>query len=188
MTTTRACKNTCGDICSNIGCIGMLLIGMFLITRLHMLHSAVMRMQAERENEAWLFEQCKRDDFYHNLKQHSSLCDDVNARAQDAVLLHAVREVIENTYMFQFEFCTKLLDNVLNFCGKHVFYVSIIMAVFLIMGPALLVPHWRRCMNTISDHKTRQLYNCPYGDLHYVNTHNADYEFRRLQRVTNVDY
>jgi hypothetical protein len=146
-----------------------------------MLHTSVVRLQSERENEAWLFEQCKRDDFYHNLRQHSTLCDEVNARAQDAVILHAMREVIENTYICQFEFCMTVLQTIANFCVKNLFYVSGIGTAILLLAPSLILPHWRRCLNSMCDTKTRQLYHCPYGDMHYVGTHASDYDFRRLQ-------
>ena len=173
---------TCSNICNNVGWITILGIFLFSLTRLHMLHTTVVRLQSERENEAWLFEQCKRDDFYHNLRQHSNLCDDVNARAQDAVILHAMREVIENTYICQFEFCMRTLHAVANFCTQHFFYVSIISTIIFLLAPSLFLPHWRRCMNVMTDNKTRQLYHCPYGDLHYVGTHSSDYDFQRLEK------
>ncbi len=162
------------------GTLGLALLisaGFFSVTRLHMLHSAITRLRAERQNEAWLLEQCKRDDFYHNLKQHSTLCDDVNARADDALLLHAVREVIENTYICNFETCVVVLDSIADFCARYLFYLCVITVLLLVLAPTMFLPVWRRIMNRHSDAKTRQLYNCPYGELHYVGSHDSGHDF-----------
>ena len=177
--------NTAGAL----GLAFLLVLGFFSITRLHMLHSTITRLQAERKNEAWLLQQCKEDAFYHNLKQHSTLCDDVNARAEDALLLHAVREVIENTYICNFDTCVVMLDALADFCARYLFYLCVTTVLLLVLAPTIFLPFWRRIINRHSDTKTRQLYNCPYGELHYVGSHDSDYDFRRLQQVRpNVPY
>ena len=190
--TLSIAVNTTGSLALAL----LVVVAFFSVTRLHMLHSTITRLRAERKNEAWLLEQCKEDAFYHNLKQHSTLCDDVNARAEDALLLHAVREVIENTYICNFDTCVVMLDALADFCARYLFYLCVTTVLLLVLAPTIFLPFWRRIMNRhsdISDIKTRQLYNCPYGEMHYVGSHDSDYDFRRLQQVrpnmpTNVPY
>jgi hypothetical protein len=71
----------------------------FLATRTHMFHRALMRRQQIKLNNMWLVEQCKAPSFYSNMKQHSSLCDDVVLEQTDSLWLHALRDVIDNTYV-----------------------------------------------------------------------------------------
>jgi hypothetical protein len=64
-----------------------------------MFHGALMRRQQNILNNQWLVQQCKSPDFYSNMKQHSTLCDDVVLEQTDAVWLHALRDVIDQTYL-----------------------------------------------------------------------------------------
>ena len=70
----------------------------FLATRTHMFHCALMRRQQNVLNNMWLLQQCKSPDFYSNMKQHSTLCDNVVLEQTDALWLHALRDVINETY------------------------------------------------------------------------------------------
>ena len=58
-----------------------------------------MQRQQNILNNQWLVQQCKSPEFYSNMKQHSTLCDDVVLEQTDAVLLHALRDVIDQTYL-----------------------------------------------------------------------------------------
>ena len=71
----------------------------FVATRTHMFHGALMRRQQSMLNNQWLVLQCKSPDFYSNMKQHSTLCDDVVLEQTDALWLHALRDVIDQTYL-----------------------------------------------------------------------------------------
>ena len=66
-------------------------------TRSHMFHVAYSRRRQTLENNAWLLEQCQSPDFYGNMKHHSTLCDDVKLAKSDALWLHALRDVIDET-------------------------------------------------------------------------------------------
>ena len=82
---------------------------MFLLSRVHKLHEAYGMLEAERNNDEWLVEQCRKDDFYHNMKHHSSLCDSVQRKQYDILLLRAVERVIEETYLCGYDSCGQLL-------------------------------------------------------------------------------
>jgi hypothetical protein len=65
------------------------------VTNLHKFHVALTaRHQAEQDNH-WLAQQCKSPEFYSNMRQHSSLCDDVALAQADALWLHALRDVFD---------------------------------------------------------------------------------------------
>ncbi len=70
----------------------------FLATRTHMFHASLTRRQQAAINNAWLLEQCKGPEFYSNMKHHSSLCDDLVLEQNDALWLHALRDVIDETH------------------------------------------------------------------------------------------
>ena len=87
-------------------------IGMFLVSRLHMLHASYSVLENERENDIWLVEQCKLHEFYHNMKHHSSLCDSVQKKQGEILLLLAMQRVIDETYLCGYESCGTLLMKV----------------------------------------------------------------------------
>ena len=71
----------------------------FVATRTHMFHGALMRRQQSVLNNEWLLQQCRSSEFYSNMKQHSTLCDDIVLEQTDALWLHALRDVIDQTYL-----------------------------------------------------------------------------------------
>jgi hypothetical protein len=77
-------------------CVGGLA---FVATRSHMYHLAYNKRRQTLENNVWLLQQCKSSDFYSNMKHHSTLCDDVALAEADALWLHALRDVIDETHI-----------------------------------------------------------------------------------------
>ena len=89
----------CNIIFCAVCCTVALSVIAFVATRTHMFHRALMLRQQNILNNQWLVQQCKTPDFYSNMKQHSTLCDDVVLEQTDAVWLHALRDVIDQTYL-----------------------------------------------------------------------------------------
>ena len=58
---------------------------MFMVSRIHILHEAYAAGIQLRDDESWLLQQCESHDFYHNMKQHSGLCDEVKAKHNSIV-------------------------------------------------------------------------------------------------------
>jgi hypothetical protein len=91
-----------GLVCNVLLAGATVLVGVgvlaFLATRTHMFHVAYMRRRQVLENNVWLLEQCKSPDFYGNMKHHSTLCDDVALAESDALWLHALRDVVDETH------------------------------------------------------------------------------------------
>lgn len=121
----------------------------FVLTRIHMLHSAISRLSKERHNEHWLLEQCQQDEFYHNMKHHSTLCDEVSTNADDVLLLHAIREVVENSYVCGFQSCAEIVDVALASTAKQSMYVLVSGVCLLILAPSILFPLWRRSLHRV---------------------------------------
>jgi hypothetical protein len=132
----------------------------FMLTRVHMLHSAISRLSTERNNERWLLHQCQHDEFYHNMKHHSALCDEVSTKADDVLLLHAIREVVENSYVCGFYSCVDIVDVAIASTAKQSMYVLTSAVCVLILAPSLLFPLWRRSlggvMSTIAERRISQ--------------------------------
>jgi len=91
-----------GLVCNVLLASATVLLGVgafaFFATRSHMFHAAYMRRRQMLENNVWLLEQCKSPDFYGNMKHHSTLCDDVALAESDALWLHALRDVVDETH------------------------------------------------------------------------------------------
>lgn len=86
----------------------------FCATRTHMYHMAFSKRQLQVHNDAWLLQQCRSAEFYSNMKHHSTLCDDAELAKSDAIWLHALRDVIDSTYICGGESCAVTLDRCLQ--------------------------------------------------------------------------
>ena len=89
---TRSCTETI--VCLFIF-VAVLIVVLVFITHLHALQVEYSSIMRTRENEEWLMIQCQSDEFYHNMKHHSALCDQIAQTQHEFVLLHALRNVIQ---------------------------------------------------------------------------------------------
>jgi hypothetical protein len=124
----------CNIMFCGICLIFALCVVAFVTTRTHMFHGAFMRRQQSMLNNQWLVQQCKSPDFYSNMKQHSTLCDDVVLEQTDALWLHALRDVIDQTYLCGHVPCIIVIEQ----CIVWVFGKGVLLLATL-AGSALLV-------------------------------------------------
>jgi len=146
-------------------------VGMFIISRLHMLHASYSQLENERENDQWLVEQCKLHEFYHNMKHHSSLCDAVQKKQGEILLLLAMQRVIDETYLCGYESCGSLMMKVGDYMLGRGIVLTVCLALAVLLLPTLLLPIFRRKLNLMADQRMQELYNRPFGDTHYLQTH-----------------
>jgi len=144
---------------------------MFVLSRVHMLHLSYTSQTQQREDERWLLQQCATDEFYHNMKQHSTLCDDVSTLSRSNMLLSSVQHVIDHTYLCGYTPCHELLDATVTWLLGKGLAVTGCAALVILLFPTLFVPILRSNMNVLADRRMRQLYNAPYGTNHYGASH-----------------
>lgn len=126
--------------------LGMCVLG-FVATRTHMFHGALMLRQQQAQNNVWLLQQCQSAEFYSNMKQHSTLCDDVVLAQADALWLHALRDVIDQTYLCGEEACIHRVEQGLQW----VFGRGVLLLAALALGSLFLfltVVHLQRTMHS----------------------------------------
>lgn len=163
-----------------LGSMMSLYATLFLVSRIHMLHHAYAAGHQLREDESWLLEQCDLHEFYHNMKQHSSLCDEVKAKHNSIIFLDALQHVVNNTYLCGYQTCTSLLTALLDWAMGRGAMITIWAAGILLVFPTLFVPIWRRFINSQADHRMHQLYHRPFGDMHYVQSHDPPHIYKAL--------
>jgi hypothetical protein len=129
----------------------------FAATRTHMFHTALTKRQQQSLNNAWLLEQCMTPEFYSNMKHHSSLCDDLVLEQADALWLHALRDVIDETRLCGEQHCIQRVENFLMWMlSRGVFVLCAVAAsVFVLL---LVVVQFQRYMWC---EKYRMLYGTP---------------------------
>ena len=112
----------------------------FCATRTHMYHMAFSKRQQQVHNDAWLLQQCRSAEFYSNMKHHSTLCDDAELAKSDAIWLHALRDVIDSTYICGGESCAVTLDRCLQWLlGRGLLTLgSVTFCLFLLLTVSLV--------------------------------------------------
>jgi hypothetical protein len=144
---------------------------LFILSRIHMLPISYSAQSQKREDERWLLQQCDIHEFYHNMKQHSSLCDDLSVTSRSSLLLGAVQHVVDHTYLCGYTPCHELLDATISWLLGKGLAVTALVALALLLFPTLFVPILRSNMNHLADRRMHQLYNAPYGTIHYGKSH-----------------
>ena len=154
---------------------------MFMVSRIHILHEAYAAGIQLRDDESWLLQQCESHDFYHNMKQHSGLCDEVKAKHNSIVFLDALQHVVNNTYLCGYEPCSTFVTTLIDWALGRGAMITIWAAAMMLVLPTLFVPIWRRFLNTQADHRMHQLYHKPYGETHYIQNHEPPHIYRALE-------
>ena len=171
----RLMRGSCDDVLLNVIstvvlCTIVIVPTAFILSRMHMMHRVYNDMSAEREDSAWLSEQCKFDEFYHNMKQHSTLCDDLSARRRDSIFLNAAEHVIENSYLCGFTSCSQTLEDIALWAmGRGVVATGLFLLMCMSL-PSILLPCFRRWGNNMADTRMRALHHAPYGQETYMQT------------------
>lgn len=143
-------------------CVGGLA---FLATRTHMYHMAYNKRRKTLENSVWLLQQCKSTDFYSNMKHHSTICDDVALAETDALWLHALRDVIDETPLCGEDACAKRVQQALEWIlGRGLLTLG--GAIFVLFVMFTLVVQLQRTFAAAHVlHPSLQYKNTPYAHL-----------------------
>ena len=135
----------------------------FMLSRLHMFQHEYNKLTHEHKNNEWLLRQCEHDQFYHSLRHHSTLCDEVAALANDSIVLHAAQRVVRETYLCGYEPCSAVLDHLLQWVLGSGFMVSIGVMVVLLFIPTCLVPMFRHQYLVHNKNANMLAIHDPYG-------------------------
>ena len=163
----------------------------FLCIKLHQFIEEYNNLAEKQNNEIWLVEKCNSDEFYHNMKHHSKLCDDVIHRARDSISLHAMRTVIENSFLCGAYSCESIMKFAFDLFIRNGFYIVIGTVLTISVFMTCLLPYWRKMYavqhnavnyalfseilsgNELRSNERRRMqdvHNLPYGVQHYQNT------------------
>ena len=148
---------------------------MFVMSRVYMLQSAYETHAQQRKDETWLLQQCENDEFYHNMRQHSQLCDTVSRNAQSILFMTALQSVLEQTYLCGYDPCETIIDRIATWLFGRGLPILLLVLLIVVLMPTLLLPMLRKQMNIMADQHMRELYNTPYGIGHYKITSGAVY-------------
>ena len=112
----------------------------FAMTRAYALQHTYNKLKLERENDKWLLTQCNYDEFYHSMRHHSHLCDEVLAKQNDNLILASIKIVATDTHLCGESPCMDLVKEGINWIlGPGVFYLCCI-AILVFIFPSLMIP------------------------------------------------
>ena len=140
----RLDNTICGIITVAAILVCMALLCSFVITRTHMFHQAFSLRLRHRDNSQWLVKQCNTPEFYSNMQQHSSICEDVQQVNTDSIWLHAMRDVIDNTSLCGSFSCEALLQQFVLWVATNSMYLAVCSVACALVTSLLLIPLHRR--------------------------------------------
>lgn len=92
----------------------MLWVVAVIVMRVYMFHTFYIHHLQTIENEKWLLKQCAEPAFFANLKQHVTLCAEVQENAQKNSFLVALNETMKNSSMCGMVQCWDFLQQIQN--------------------------------------------------------------------------
>lgn len=112
----------------------------FLITQAFLVNHEYHSLLVQRENDSWLLQQCRFDEFYHRLGHHSRLCDEIAAKQMDPVWLEALRNVLGRAYICGETSCVDFAKGMAEWVVGPGLVFSMFTVLALLAVPTILVP------------------------------------------------
>ena len=116
----------------------------FLLTRLHMFNQEYSKRLQEHNNDKWLIQQCSFSEFYHNMKHHSDICEDVTMKMNESLWLIAADHVARHSYLCGYSSCASLLEGLINWMLGRGVIITCIVGGFVMVLPSIMLPFWRQ--------------------------------------------
>jgi len=119
--------------------VGVYVTG-FLVTRVHMFQFAYASHHQQRKNDQWLIAQCADDAFYHNMRHHSDICEQVSQDGHRSIWLSAIDHVVRNTHACGYQSCVSILEDTLSWVLGRGLLFGVGSLVLLVLLPTLTLP------------------------------------------------
>jgi len=101
------------------------------------------------------------------MRQHSELCDTMTDNLHDLVFLHALRRVIEQSYLCGYEPCLTLFEGSVRAVLRQGAPALAAGALVLLLLPTVCFQLWTRQMNMLADRRYHALYHQQYCEQHF---------------------
>jgi hypothetical protein len=102
-------------------------------------------------DDQWLLEKCGQPDFYMRLKQHTDLCESVEANARRNILLYSVTGALQKTQLCGFDSCESIAVKVVDTLMKGGIFMLACLVVLLIAVPCMIVILYRNFVEKIAE-------------------------------------
>lgn len=113
---------------------------LFLLTQAFLINHEYHSLLVQRDNDAWLLQQCRFDEFYHRLGHHSRLCDEVAAKQMDPVWLEALRNVVGRAFLCGERSCMEMAKDAMDWVAGPGIFLSMFIFLLVLALPTVLVP------------------------------------------------
>ena len=136
----------------NITLVFILIFGSLVI--INFLYALQIEHAAARQklmDDQWLLEKCGEPDFYMRLKQHTDLCESVEANARRNILLHCVTSALQNTQLCGFASCESIAVKLVDTLMKGGVFMLACFIVLLIAVPCMIVVLYRNFVEKIAE-------------------------------------
>lgn len=142
-------------------CIVVFWLVSFGLTRMHMFQHAYSHKLQEHNNNEWLREQCSLSEFYHNMKHHSNICEDVTSATYESIWLNAADHVAQNSYLCGYTPCGHVVEQLFEWLLGGGFVVTFTVCISLLVLPSLFIPFLREKSNSMIDVRRQAMLESP---------------------------
>ena len=136
---------------------------LFISNFLYVLHLEHSTARQRLLDDSWLLKKCGEPDFYLSLKQHTDLCEGVEANARRSILLHSIASALRSTQLCGFDSCTNIAREIADAVIRGGVITIATGLAILFTFPIVITMLYRRFVDNVSENHLRTKYNMPYG-------------------------
>lgn len=123
------------------------------ISRVYIFYEAYSLFSMQRSEESWLRAKCKDAEFYSNMRQHTDLCAQVEHRALQWLLLHALNKVFTTTHICGERPCIEYINDLV--VRGIAWPAAFILCIFVVTIPSIITSMASRSLWHASDRRAR---------------------------------
>ena len=141
----------------------IIVTSLIVLNFVYTLHTELTTARQRLMDDQWLLEKCGEPDFYMRLKQHTDLCEGVEANARRSILLHSFTAALGSAQLCGFDSCVNIANAIVDVILRGgLITVSVAVAIMFVL-PTLFIIMYRRFVDSVAETHLKHKYNMPYG-------------------------
>jgi hypothetical protein len=160
---------------------------LIVINFVEMFHTNLTQLQRKRENDKWLQDRCKEQEFVHHIRHHIDLCETVERDALTNSYLSAIQLALDGLHLCGSYSCEKIFISMTESFRLSIYTWIASSIVVLVVLPLCIIPLYRKWQRNLLLHENHLAENQLVPSV-YIRDHVGnikDIPFQNTHSISN---
>lgn len=120
-----------------------------------MFHSSLGKLQHKRQNDSWLQARCNEQEFVHHMRNHITVCEDVEHSAHSNTYLVAVHMALDGLHLCGSFSCEAVVVKITESLRLSIYTWVATLTIMLVLMPLCILPLYRKWQRNLLLHENQ---------------------------------